>query len=396
MSTFDTPLATSSPWTVPQRRRRPRWPFVLLTVALLLVALVVAARFINVPYYALVPGDATPVAKLISVPAAEAHPLRGHLLLTDVGVENLNLLGWVSAKLNSNDTLVRSSDLTENLPVSEFNAQGTVDMAESQLTAESVALRQLGYQVPEKDVGVTLYVIDPGSPAWHSLHVGDVVTSIDGTPTPNPLALQKAVRSHQPGEVITLQVGSIDDPLPGHSVTLKLARMVEHGVTEPFIGIGDPASPLPGMGTQPEYQFPFSVKINSDDIGGPSAGLAWTLGIIDSVSGGGITNGHTIAATGTIDPDGSIGDVGGVEQKTVAVERAGASAFFVPDANPQTLAAAKAKATPNLEVFGVSTIQQVLRDLKSLGGKLGSAAKGPPPGPGGHSVPNDWQDSPWS
>lgn len=380
-----------SPTVTPRRKRR--WPAVLTTVVVVVAGLLIASSFVNVSYYALVPGDAMPVSRLITLPAAQAHPVNGHILLTDVGVNNLTLLGLIPAWLNSDTTIVSSQSLTGNLPVSEFDAQGTVDMEESELTAEAVSLRELGYAVPEQDVGVTVYVIDPGSPAWHALQVGDVVTSLGGMPTPNPLALQTAVRKYHPGDVVTLQVGSISHPTPGHSVTVRLAKTVENGATVPFIGIGDPNTPIPGMGTQPSYQLPFAVKINSDQIGGPSAGLAWTLGVIDSLSGGGLTAGRTVAATGTIHPDGTIGDVGGVKQKTVAVERGGASVFFVPDVEVPT---AKSMATGGLKVFGVSSLHQALEDLQHLGGNLGSAAKGPPPGPAGHSVPYDWQDSPWT
>ena len=127
------------------------------------------------------------------------------------------------------------------------------------------------------------------------------------------------------------------------------------------------------MGTQPSYKLPFTVKINADNIGGPSAGLAFTLAIIDSLSGGELTGGRIVAATGTIDPDGSVGDVGGVAQKTVAVERAGATLFLVPD---QELAVARSKATSSLTVLGVSSLQQALDDLARHGGKLGAAAVG--------------------
>ncbi len=261
-------------------------------------------------------------------------------------------------------------------------------MAESQLTAKSVALRQLGYSVPEHDAGATVYGILPGTPGYRVLKVGDVITSVDGVATPDPTILQSVTRTHQPGQTITLRVGSIAHPTPGHDVTLRLASIRAQNKTEPFIGIEN-------MGTQPVYDFPFSIKINSDQIGGPSAGLAWTLGIINTLSGGHLTGGLTIAASGTIRPDGSVGDVGGVEQKTVAVERAGATVFFVPD-YPDSVDPARSKATPNLKVFPVSSLGQALKDLQSLGGRLGPAGAGPPAGPGGHSVPNDWQDSPWS
>ena len=360
-----------------------------------LAALVIASSLISVPYAALSPGDAVPVAPLISVAAGHGHPVRGKILLTDVEVSNdLKLIDYIAAQLDPNDDVVPIGALTCNLPVSEFDLQGTVDMEESQMTAHAVALRQLGYSVPERDVGVTIYVIDPGSPAWRSLHVGDVVTAIDGTPTTNPKALQDAVRAHHPGDVVNLQVGTITAPLPGRTVQVHLSSTVENHRRVAFLGIGDPqANCVAPMGTQPAYDFPFSVSINSDQIGGPSAGLAWTLGIINSVSGGELTGGRTIAATGTIRPDGSVGDVGGVKQKTVAVERAGARVFFVP---PPELKVAKSMATRSLTVYAVSSVRQALHDLQHLGGHLGIATTGPPSGPGGHSVPTDWQSSPWS
>jgi PDZ domain-containing protein len=225
------------------------------------------------------------------------------------------------------------------------------------------------------------------------LQVGDVVTSIDGVATTTPQALVTAVRSHHPGDVVRIQVGTIAKPTPGRTVSVRLKSIVEAHQTVPFLGIGDPSTPIGAMGTQPSYDFPFPVTINSDNIGGPSAGLAFTLGIINTISGGHLTGGRTIAATGTIRPDGSVGDVGGVKQKTVAVERAGASVFFVP---PQELKTAQSKATRSLKVYAVSSVRQALSDLERLGGHLGSAAAGPPAGPGGHSVPTDWQASPWS
>jgi PDZ domain-containing protein len=369
---------------------------VAVVVALVVVAaFVIGSSLISAPYTELVPGDAVPVASLITVPPGRGHPLHGKVLLTDVGVQSLRYIEYFYLKLfpNNVNTILPTGALTSNLPESEFNLQGTVDMAESQMTAQAVALRQLGYSVPVHDAGVTIYVIEPGSPAWRSLQVGDVVTSIDGTPTTNPSALQNAVRAHQPGETVTIRVGSIAHPTPGHDVSVRLASIVVDHKKVAFLGIGDPAAPIAAMGTQPVYDFPFPVSINSDNIGGPSAGLAWTLGILNKLGGGNLTGGRIVAATGTIRPDGTIGDVGGVQQKTVAVNQAGASVFLVPQ--PE-LATARAMAGPQLKVFAVQTLGQALSDLQHMGGKLGSAAKGPPPGPGGHGVPTDWQQSPWS
>jgi PDZ domain-containing protein len=368
---------------------------VVVAVLIAVAAFVIATSLISAPYTELVPGDAQPVAGLITVPHGSGHPIDGKVLLTDVGVQSLHYLEYYYAKLfpNRDNAIFPTGEITGNLPNSEFVAQGVVDMAESQLTAKSVAFRQLGYAVPERDIGVTLYVIDPGSPAWKTLQVGDVVSSIDNVPTTNPVALQNAVRAHQPGDTVTIRVGSITNPLPGHDVSVRLGSITADNKKVAFLGIGDPATPIAAMGTQPQYDFPFPVSINSDDIGGPSAGLAWTLGILNALSGGNITGGRIVAATGTIRPDGSVGDVGGVQQKTVAVNDAGATVFLVPQ--PE-LSTARAMAGRNLKVFAVGTLAQALNDLEHLGGKLGSAAKGPPPGPDGHSVPTAWQDSPWS
>jgi len=380
---------TLPPTVVAGTRRRRRTPIVLLAVGVLLVALVVVASVVTVPYDELVPGQAQSVARLITVPPDKAHPLHGTVLLTDVGlVENLHLIALLPAWLDSDAALVRTAALTGNLPEAEFNEQGTVDMAESQMTADSVALRQLGYAVPEHDAGATIYALDPGTPGYRALRVGDVITAVDGTATPDPDALVTAIRSHPPGQTVSLQVGSIAHPSPGHTVSLRLARGVAKGKVVGVVGII-------AMGTQPVYDFPFPIKINSDQIGGPSAGLAWTLGILNTLSGGRLTGGRTIAASGTIRPDGSVGDVGGVAQKTVAVERAGASVFFVPNYS-DSVTPARSKATASLKVYPVASLGQALRILERLGGHLGAAATGPPPGPAGHSVPKDWQQSPWS
>ncbi|HTS14455.1 MAG TPA: S16 family serine protease, partial [Candidatus Sulfotelmatobacter sp.] len=201
------------------------------------------------------------------------------------------------------------------------------------------------------------------------------------------------VHAHHPGDRISLRVGSVAAPTPGHDVSLRLGSSVQNGKAVPIVGIGAPHVPIPGMGTQPAYTFPFPVQISTDGIGGPSAGLAFTLGLINALSGGHLTGGHTVAATGTIHPDGTVGDVGGVAQKTVAVEKAGATLFLVP---PQEYATAKAKATPGLTVVAVHSLSDAVKALQRVGGQVGSAAVGPPAGPAGHGVPYDWQDAPWT
>ncbi len=360
----------------------------------LVLAAVVVANFVTLPYDAIVPGQAQDVGRVITLPAERSHPVHGQIDLTDVGVAlNIKLINLLPDWLDSNVQLVKQNDLTYGLPVSEFDAQGALDMQESQLTAGAVALRQLGYSVPEHDVGVAVYVVDPDVPAFKVLHVGDVITAVGGTPTPDTASLVAALHSHQPGDAVTLEIGTVADPTKVHPVTVTLSHIVNKGVTQAFLGVGDPSVPFAGFGTQPAYDMPFPVGIKTDNIGGPSAGLAFTLGIVNTLSGGELTGGKQIAATGTIRPDGTVGDVGGVAQKTVAVERAGAKVFLVPTVE---VATARAHASSGLQVIGVSNLGDALSALRQLGGTLGPASAGPPAGPGGSSVPSDWQNSPWS
>lgn len=348
-------------------------------LVVLLVAIIVSFR-INLPYFALVPGQAQAVGPLLTVPSGRGHHVNGQLLLTDVGEGDVTLGNWLYYKLDSNAVLYKKSDFIQSgTSEQQYNEQGVVEMDESQLTAAAVSLRQLGYSVPYHDAGVLVWATEAGSPAFNALNVGDVITAIDSYPTPTVEALTAAETHFSPGQQVTLKVGSIDQPAKDHDVKLTLSSRRANGKLIPFIG-------LLGPFTQPGWTYPFHVSVNVNNIGGPSAGLAFTLGLLDTLSGGNLTGGRTISATGTICADGSVGQVGGVPQKTVAVENAHASIFLVPEAE---VGQAKQKATSSLHVFGVSTLAQALQDLQSLGGKLGAAVHGPPPGPGGHSIPTD-------
>jgi PDZ domain-containing protein len=121
--------------------------------------------------------------------------------------------------------------------------------------------------------------------------------------------------------------------------------------------------------TQQNWDFPVKVTVHTANIGGPSAGLSMTLGILDKLSSGHLTGNRVVAATGTIDPEGDVGDVGGVAEKTIAVERAGATVFFVP---PEELSAARSEDVPSLHIYAVSSLDQALQILKSLGGQVPS------------------------
>ena len=367
---------TPAPPAPPARRRRI-WPRLLLAAAaVVLVAAVIAART-SVNDYVITPGDATPVAQYIDVPAADDHPLTGKILLTDVFVTQLNALNYLQYRyFDSDSEVISGPELLGPTPnEGQYLTQGYLQMAQAQSFATAAALSHLGYAVAATNAGALIYGIEPGSPAAATLHVAQIITAVNGTPTTTDCSLVDALHGLTPGTSVALKVeeSSINDvgqfvsgPIVAKSVTLGTPPkgLVDSGcgtTTKPtaFLGV-DPQ-------TQQDWQFPVKVTVHTQNIGGPSAGLAMTLGIIDKLSSGRLTGNRIVAATGTIDQYGDVGDVGGVAEKTIAVERAGATVFFVPSVELQ---AAESKATPQLHVYAVKNLNQVLRILEHLGGKV--------------------------
>jgi len=358
-------------------RRGRRWLTVFfVTMAVLIAAAVVAART-NVNYYVVTPGDATPVSQYIEVPPADNHPLTGKILLTDVFVTSLNALNYLRYKyFDSNNEIIPGSELLGSTPdPQQYIDQGYLQMAQAQDDATAAALRRLGYVVTSTPAGALVYGVEPDSPAATKLRVAEVITAADATPTPSACALVRALHGETPGTTISLTVeeDSISDTgqvVPGPTVQ-KAVRLAAppKGLSSSACGLTAPPTAYLGIDPQDQldWQFPVKVTVHTQDIGGPSAGLAMSLGIIDALSTGRLTGHRIVAATGEIDQNGNVLDVGGVAEKTVAVERAGATVFFVPTVEYRT---AESKATPQLHVYGVDTLDQVLRILERLGGSV--------------------------
>ena len=367
-------------WPVPapgSTRKRRRWPYVLGgVVALLILACIIAAQ-ISVPYYVITPGDASPVGQYIEVPQADNHTISGNILLTDVFVSRLNALGYLQYRFFDSNSEIYSSDelLGPASNSSEFLDQGYLQMAQAQSFATAAALSHLGYPVTSSNVGALVYGVVPGSPAAKTLKVAQVITAVNGTPTTSECGLIQALHTYSPGTTVTL---SVEQSFINDVGTFVSGPVVEKPITlekAPKASVvdfcGPPITQTAFIGveaeTQQAWQFPVKVTVHTQNIGGPSAGLAMTLGIIDKLSSGQLTGGRVVAATGTIDQNGNVGDVGGVAEKTIAVERAGATVFFVPKVELKT---AEAKASPQLHVYAVSNLDQVLQILQRLGGKV--------------------------
>jgi PDZ domain-containing protein len=330
------------------------------------VALAVASR-INLNYYAIQPGTAQSVQHFITVPADKLHPVIHPVLLTDVEEGRVTALSYLVYKLQSDTALYPLDSVTGGTPPSQLYAQGNLEMSQAESDAKTAALRSLGYPVKATAAGAVIFGTFPGTPAYPVLNVGDVITAVDGAATTTAQELTTTLAHYHSGEAVTLSVrrGGTGTATP---VTVTLKRTV--------VNLGGGQTATLNLGIEPEdqvdFSYPFPVNINVTNIGGPSAGLAMTLGVIDALTSGSLTGGNTIAATGTIDSQGNVGDVGGVPQKTVAVENAGASIFLVPS---QEYKAALSKDRPGLKIYEVSTLHQALAVLAAHGGSVPATSK---------------------
>jgi PDZ domain-containing protein len=247
-------------------------------------------------------------------------------------------------------------------------------MDTSKLTAETVALERLGHQVTIVTSGTVVREISKGSPASKVLKTDDVIVAVDGEPIDHFDELRSL-----------LQVGG---PGASHELTVERPAGSNTHVQVKITTIASPASagqPTRAViGIVPEerivdFKFPFDITIDSGAVGGPSAGLAFTLAVLDVLTPGELTGGRRIAVTGTMSLDGTVGPVGGAVQKAVAVRKAGYVAFLVPLDEYKDV---QRTVGHDLRVIPVGTLQDALDALKSLGGdvaSLGPAGTTPAP-----------------
>lgn len=354
-----------------------------LWASALLAVLVFVASLISVPYYAITPGVAQNVSALISIPKGEAHTHKGGVLLTDVDLVALRAIQFPFFWLNSDNAIVARADVVGSASTAQYQEQGVLDMATAREAATIVALQTAGYHVSAAANGVANYQPLAGSPGAKLLVVGDVITSVDATSTLSFAALQTAIASHSPGETVRLGVhyfGSSKSrlvelrlgELRGSTPAAQVGSCVVLAARMPGVALLKLGRPVPCIGLYLDQLYktaglPFSVNMNSEGIIGPSAGLAFTLGLLAKLDPLNLTGGHVVAATGTMSINGQVGDVGGVAQKTVAVRDAGATLLLVPLPEYKV---AKAHAGTRLKVVAVATIGQAIAALRHIGGRI--------------------------
>jgi Lon-like protease len=318
--------------------------------ALITALLAIGVMAVPMPYVVLKPGPTVNTLgsdngkEVIQVTKAETSTSKGQLRLTTVGVQNDVELVWAIRGWFSNKQAVVPRDVIypPDQTEKEVEQQNQQEFAVSQTSAETVALRELGYPIQTVVAEVTA-----NQPSAGKLRKGDVITSVDGAAVTSAKRLQELVQAKPAGAVLTL--GYQRD---GKAGTARIT-------TAP----GDDGTPRIGVQITQEQPHPFDVKIDLSEIGGPSAGLMFTLGIIDKLKPEDLTGGKIIAGTGTIDDEGNVGPIGGIPQKLVGAKEADAQIFLVPKNN---CAEALRNAVPGLPMAEVATVDDALTALQTL------------------------------
>lgn len=340
---------------MPRQAPATRRQLTLLIAAAGIAAAVVAAALLPVPYVILSPGPTLNTLgkqsgkPLIEISGHRTYPTNGHLNMVTVSYQGgpsdgFNLFTALQAWLSPHEAVVPEQELFgTDLTQQQVTRQDTQQMVSSQQLAEAAALCQLGIGF---DVIDTVAQVEPGAPAAGVLKTGDVITAVDGKKLTCRADAGTLIRARKPGAPVRLTVD-------------------RHGVTHQFRmkTTDDKGNAVVGVGVSETYKFPFPVKIDIGNIGGPSAGLMFALGIMDKLTPGGLTGGRFIAGTGEISANGAVSPIGGIQQKMAGARAAGATVFLTPAANcPDT----KGAVPQGMRVIKVSTLAGAVRALKAV------------------------------
>lgn len=327
-------------------RTRSRWIRIGLGVGLL--ALVIAAIAWPLPYYSEGPGPARDVLPRIIYQGMPRYEPTGQLDLTTVRYEQLTGLTWLRAQLDSTLSVVKADVVyPPDVPVTVTQQRGVSQMDQSQIAATAVALHALHAYPKQHGDGALIEDVVPSCPADGKLYPGDIITSVDGTAMHTAAQASKLFDKIPDNEPLHFDLN-----VDGNTVQETFTRAPCGPKHEKLVGISMIDA------------FPIDVTYTSDEIGGPSAGLMWALGLYELLTPNDITAGRTIAGTGEIAPDGTVYPIGGIQDKVVAAQRAGATMFLAPKDNMSELQGVD---TGDMQVIPVKTFDDALQALQQNG-----------------------------
>ncbi|MEC4018325.1 YlbL family protein [Streptomyces sp. H27-D2] len=353
----------------------PRRTATMLASTLILIALLCAGVLITVPYSEMSPGPTVNTLgdhggePVLNISGRKTYPTSGHLNMTTVRVTGadyrMNLVEAVYGWLTHDNAVVPHTTLyPDGQSAEQANQENAEEFSQSQASAKVAALKELKIPVGSQ---VIVSTVVKDSPAEGKLHAGDVVKAVDGKAVKEPGDVAKLVTEHKPGEKVVFSL------IPAKTAAAaakagkepKAGQRVKGGKLVPVTTKKAPGDGRAIVGIQAgiDHTFPFDIDIKLADVGGPSAGLMFSLGIVDKLTPADLTGGKFVAGTGTIDEKGKVGPIGGIEMKTVGARGKGAEYFLTPKDN----CAAAAKDVPEgLTLVKVGTIDDALGALEHI------------------------------
>jgi PDZ domain-containing protein len=329
-----------------------------LLIALLVVVVATGALLFALPdegTYIFLPDEPHPVAPLVEVENGEQPDDDGGLFFVDVIVRRPSIAERLLPGLFYDGASLVPAHAVNPTGLSEQDRRraSLQVMTRSQQVAAAVALRQAGYDVEATEDGVLVVQVLPGTPAAGKLHPSDVIVELDGARIDSLARLRSLLAERRPGDEVALDVRRGEERLPFRIELAADPEDRQRGV----IGVLIEQSV--------EIDLPVDVEIDAGNVGGPSAGLAFALGVLEEL-GRDIDRGLRVAVTGEIELDGSVGPVGGIKQKTIGAREAGIQLFLVPSGDNAREAQRHAD---GMRVVPVQSFQQALRVLATSAGK---------------------------
>jgi len=332
------------------KRSNASWPLILIGALFFVGVLGIAAWNVELPYLAYSAGPVSDAADTVVAEQVAVYPPDGELLMLTVVSQDVNIFEALIAGVDPTIDLVRKQAVRrEGETDEEYRNRVLEQMDDSNFRAIAVALEHLGYEMTPTEVVIN--DIAENVPAAEVLERGDTVTSVNGAPIHTVDDFAPALEGYEVGDTITMTL--LRDGTEVEVEVVLAEKEEEPG--EPMIGV------FLGELTEP----PFPIAIEAGDVGGPSAGMMHTIAIIDALTEGELTGGHVIAGTGTIQLDGSVGSIGGIRQKVVGAEAAGAEYILVPAGNYESALTAKYN---DIEIVSVATLDEAIDFLENLDG----------------------------
>ncbi|MFG2502448.1 PDZ domain-containing protein [Streptomyces sp. NPDC048441] len=348
----------------------PRRTATMLASTLMLIALLCAGVLIKVPYSEMSPGPTVNTLgdhggePVLQISGHKTYPTTGHLNMTTVRVTgadyNMNIAEAVYGWLSHDNIVVPHETLYPDGKTEQQSSQENAEeFSQSQESAKVAALRELDLPVKSQVIVSTVF---KDSPAEGKLHAGDVIRKVDGTPVKEMTDVADLVTKHKPGQEVVFSVVPVKEAAAAEKADKEATRTDDIKMTTEKAKDDDDHA-IVGIRAGTDHTFPFTIDIKLADVGGPSAGLMFALGIVDKLTPSDLTGGKFVAGTGTIDDKGKVGPIGGIGMKTVGARQKGAEYFLTPKDNCATAA----KDVPDgLTLVKVNTIDDAVKSLKAI------------------------------